>query len=142
MVPAPVKSRDSSLTHCPPWAPAGTLPVGHPGASVAWADRAHGAITEARNMHGAVRRKGFVLYKLALACKAQSQVKSVCRQPLTAAHWQRGQVWLAGGPFCALWGVVGTPPPPTPSSGSGHHKCLQTPPSVPWGHSCRDGSPS
>lgn len=33
--PVLVKSRGSSLTHCPPQAPAGTLPMGHPGASVA-----------------------------------------------------------------------------------------------------------
>lgn len=131
--PVLVKSRDSSLTYWLPRAPAGAplLTMDYPHASVAWVDRAQGAVTGAHNMHSAVGRRGFVLYKWALACRAQSQIKSVCRRPLTAAHWQRGQVWLAGGPSCALWGVVGTPPPPTPSSGSDHQKCLQTPPSVP-----------
>lgn len=33
--PVLVKSRGSSLTHCPPRAPAGPLPMGHLGASVA-----------------------------------------------------------------------------------------------------------
>lgn len=67
-------------------------PMDHPGASVAWVDRAQGAVRGAHNMHGAVGRRGFVLYKWSLACRAQSQIKSVCRRPLTAAHWQRGQV--------------------------------------------------
>lgn len=54
-------------------------PMDHPGASVAWVDRAQGAVRGAHNMHGAVGRRGFVLYKWALACRAQSQIKSVCR---------------------------------------------------------------
>lgn len=114
VAPILVKSRDSSLTYWPPRAPAGAP-------SPPWIT--HAPLSRQAEQAGDSHRgpqytqrcgqERFVLYKWALACRAKAKSK-VFAGDLSPHYWQRGQVCVAGGLSCALWGVVGTPPPPHP----------------------------